>query len=126
MSESDGHEVIFTVADDGRVGMFPSAEAIEAALAPSDTEQTRAFTEDALELELGVELKPANEFVTGPWQRNRMMNVTTVLMPNEATHDVDRLRRSLVNRFTDLPINTAMPLAEIVETVKRHLSYGFH
>jgi hypothetical protein len=55
-----------------------------------------------------------------------MMNVTTVLMPNEATHDVDRLRRSLVNRFTDLPINTAMPLAEIVETVKRHLSYGFH
>lgn len=125
MSELPEHKVLFTIASDGSVGMFPSAAAVESALAPSKAENTRIFMEDAGELELQVEVELFMQQIDG-LSRQRPRNITTVLMPDAVIKDEDFLRRTLTRRFPDIGVSTASDLSKIVEAVKRNLNYGFH
>jgi hypothetical protein len=125
MNNSLEHNVLFTIAEDGTVGMFPSAAAIEAQLSPSASETTRAFTEDAGELDLQVEVELFQQPIDG-LNIGRPRNITTVIKPDEVVHDPDFLKANLVARFPDFGVTTASDLTDIVAAVKSNLGFGFH
>ena len=125
MSESENQKVLFTIAADGRIGMFPSAAALESSMEPADADATRVFEEDGTELLLQVELELYNRQIDAVIASSPI-EVPRVLVPDEPVKDESFLKLCLLKSVADLPVDAMATLPDVVDAVKHRLSYGFH